>query len=281
MSGTASRGDAAATQKNDVRVLFIHGQPGLGSDFEPVAQLLGPGFAVLAPDRPGYGSSLKPSVSMHENVDVLADILELSGSVPAIVVGHSFGGGIALLLARLRPDLVSGLVLAASVGYQEELGNVDRLLAFPVVGDVLVAGGLGAAGRILPLLRAPAKLVPGRMGKWMSVSLPDGSFTKVAVRQRGVWRSVVREQRALIDEIPSVEDALPEIHVPTEVVAGTWDIIVTPEVAARIASSIRGAELVLVPHTGHFLTRDAPSVLAAAIRRVAVKAGLLDPTPPS
>lgn len=155
MSGTASRGDAAATQKNDVRVLFIHGQPGLGSDFEPVAQLLGPGFAVLAPDRPGYGSSLKPSVSMHENVDVLADILELSGSVPAIVVGHSFGGGIALLLARLRPDLVSGLVLAASVGYQEELGNVDRLLAFPVVGDVLVAGGLGAAGRILPLLRAP------------------------------------------------------------------------------------------------------------------------------
>jgi hypothetical protein len=38
---------------------------------------------------------------------------------------------------------------------------------------------------------------------------------------------------------------------------------------------------VLVPHTGHFLTRDAPSVLAAGIRRVAVKAGVLDPTSPS
>jgi pimeloyl-ACP methyl ester carboxylesterase len=280
MSGTASRGDAPATQTNEVRVLFVHGQPGLGSDFEPVAEKLGPGFAVSAPDRPGYGSSLKPSVSMSENVDVLAGVLEQGGPVPAIVVGHSFGGGIALLLARRRPDLVCGLVLAASVGYLGELGNVDRLLAVPVVGDVLVAGGLGAAGRILPLLRAPAKWVPGRMGKWMSVSLPDGSFTKVAVRRPGVWRSVVAEQRALIDEIPSVEDALPEIDVPTEVVAGTWDIIVAPEVAARIASSIRGAELVLVPVTGHFLTRDAPWVLAAAIRRVAVRAGLLDPETP-
>ena len=266
MSGSASQGD--------VPVLFVHGQPGLGSDFDPVAAHLGPGFRVLSPDRPGYGSSPNPPMSMHQNVEVLAALLDETGASPAIVIGHSFGGGIAVLLARQRPDLAAGLVLAASVAHQGELGNVDRLLAFPVVGDVLVAGGLGAAGRILPLLRTPASLAPGRVGRWMSVSLPDGTFTRVAVRKRGVWRSVVAEQRALIAEIRSVEAALPEIHVPTEVVAGTWDIIVAPEVAPRIASTIRGAELVLVPGTGHFLTRDAPQVLASAIRRVAVRAGL-------
>lgn len=272
MSGTASQGDQPAGEKDDVPVLFVHGQPGLGSDFEPVARHLGAGFAVLSPDRPGYGSSAMPSVSMHENVDVLEALLDERGDAPAIVVGHSFGGGIAVLLAQRRPDLVSGLVLAASVAYVEGLGGVDRLLALPVVGGVLVAGGLGAAGTILPLLRAPASLAPGRLGKWISVSLPDGSFTRVAVRRPGVWRSVVAEQRTLMTEIRSVEAALAEIGVPTEVVSGTWDIIVSPEVAARIASAIRGAELVLVPGTGHFLTRDAPRALAGAVRRVAVKA---------
>jgi hypothetical protein len=165
--------------------------------------------------------------------------------------------------------------LAASVGYLEELGNMDRLLAAPIVGGVLVAGALGAAGTILPLLRAPGSLAPGRLGRWVSVSLPDGNYTKVAIRKKGIWRSVVAEQRALINEIQSIEAALPDIRVPTEVVAGTWDIIVGPEVAARIASTIHGAELVLVPGTGHFLTRDAPEVLARAVRGVAERAGLI------
>jgi pimeloyl-ACP methyl ester carboxylesterase len=212
-----------------------------------------------------------PPVSMRENVDVLVELLEQSEAAPSVVVGHSYGGGIALLLAQRRPDLVAGLVLAASVAYTGELGNVDHLLAVPVVGEVLVASGLRAAGTILPLLRAPASLAPGRLGKWISVSLPDGTFTRVAVRRRGVWRSVVAEQRTLIAEIRSVEAALPDIRVATEVVAGTWDLIVSPDVAARIASSIRGAELVLVPGTGHFLTRDAPFALADAVRRVAAR----------
>ena len=288
MPGSVSRGDpirgmtttdmtntdmTTTGMNGHVPVLFVHGQPGLGSDFDPVREFLGSKFDVFAPDRPGYGSSLTPAVSMRENVEVLAALTEERFDRPAIVVGHSYGGGIAVLLAALRPDLFEGLVLAASVGYSEELGNVDRLLAAPVVGDVIVAGGLGAAGTIIPFLRAPARRAPGKLGKWMSVNLPDGSFTKVAVSRPGVWRSVVAEQRYLLTEIHLVEGALSSIAIPTEVVAGMWDIIVDPEVAARIASAIHGAELVLVPGTGHFLTRDAPGVLADAVRRSAQKAG--------
>jgi pimeloyl-ACP methyl ester carboxylesterase len=272
MPGIASPGDTRAFRSHEVPVLFVHGQPGLGSDFEPVADRLGEGFTVLSPDRPGYGSNPTPPLSMHENAEALAELIEESDAAPSVVVGHSFGGGIALLLAQQRRDLVAGLVLASSVGYPEELGNLDHLLAAPVLGEVIVASGLGAAGTILPLLRAPARFAPGRIGKWAAVNLPDAKFKKVAVR-RGVWRTVVAEQRALLAEIDSVGASLPEISVPTEVVAGTWDIIVGPEVAGRIASTIHGSELVLVSGTGHFLTRDAPVVLADAVRRVARKAG--------
>ena len=111
MRGSVSRGDPAELPAGDVPVLFVHGQPGLGSDFEPVKERLGQRFAVLSPDRPGYGSSLIPAVSMHENVEMLAALAEEKIAGPAIVVGHSFGGGIAVLLAARRPDLVAGLVL--------------------------------------------------------------------------------------------------------------------------------------------------------------------------
>ena len=258
-----------------VAVLFIHGQPGLGSDFDSVAELLGQRYTVLAPDRPGYGSGLVSPVSMRENVEVLAGLLDQRRQSGVIVVGHSFGGGLALLLAHHRPDLVAGLVLAASVGNARELGNMDRLLALPIVGDVLVAGGLGAAGTILPVIRAPASLAPGRLGRWLTVSLPDSSFRKAAARKQ-LWKSVVAEQRTLMSEIGDIDEALRHISVPTEVVAGTWDIMIGPEVAAHIAASVHGAELVLVPGTGHFLTRDAPAVLAGAVRRVSERAGLAE-----
>jgi len=83
-----------------VPVVFIHGQPGLGSDFDLVEQHLGDGFCVLSPDRPGYGASGRAAVSMHENVEFFADLMEKTGFRPAILVGHSYGGGLAALLAR-------------------------------------------------------------------------------------------------------------------------------------------------------------------------------------
>lgn len=281
MWATASGGDPARSRGRDVLVVFVHGQPGSGSDFDPVAELLDLPYLVLSPDRPGYGQSGRPPVSMRENVDVLAGLIEERDLGRAVVVGHSYGGGIAVLLAAGRPDLVSGLVLAASVGSGEHLGPVDRLLAAPVLGEMLVAGGLGAAGTVLPLLRAPGRLAPGRLGRWMAASLPDAQFARVVTRGGGVWRSVVSEQRALFAEIGDVEASIPTLRLPVEVVAGTWDIVVPPVVAACTAASVRGAELWLVGGTGHFLTRDAPRVLAEAVRRAAFRAGLLtrDPQP--
>lgn len=279
MWGTESAADPAPGAKRGVPVVFVHGQPGLGIDFDPVAELLEPPYVVLSPDRPGYGESGRVPVSMGENVEILAALVEKQDLGRAVVVGHSYGGGIAILLAAKHPDLVGGLVLAGSVGSGEHLGHVDRLLAAPLVGGLLVAGGLGAAGTVLPLIRAPGKLAPGRVGRWIAANLPDGSYARVATHKGGVWswRSVVAEQRSLFAEIGSIEEAIPNLRLPVEVLTGTWDIIVPPAVAASTAASVRGAELWLVPGTGHFLNRDAPRVVARAVRRAALRSGLTDP----
>jgi pimeloyl-ACP methyl ester carboxylesterase len=250
-------------------VLFVHGQPGLGHDFSGVAALVSGDHRVVLPDRPGYGGSATAAVSMVENAEILADLLRRLGTGPATVVAHSYGGGVALLLAHRHAELVSGLVLVGSIGRADSVGAFDRVLALPGVGELMTVAGLVTLGRLLPRIRRLAERAPGEVGSWFASAMPDEGFMEVALSQGYlVWRSVVAEQRFLLREIALVEEAIDRVVVPTVVITGTRDVVVAPRTAAVIAASIAGAELVAVAHTGHFVPRDAPRVVAAAVRRV-------------
>lgn len=250
-------------------VLYVHGQPGLGSDFDPVAQLLVDDHRVVAPDRPGYGGSGATALSMAENASLFSQLLRDRSFAPATLVGHSYGGGVAILIAAAHPELVSGLVLVGPVGRAESLNAFDHVLAAPFLGETVSAAGLFALGRVLPHLQGLATLAPRDAMERLRVSLPDLDYLEVAAKPgRHIWRSFVFEQRALLREIGSVEAALGSIEVPTVVIAGAWDVVVPPSVAACIAASIPGAELVTVDRVGHFVPRDAPKVIASAVRRL-------------
>jgi len=249
-------------------VLLVHGQPGLGSDWAAVTERL-PDHRVLVVDRPGYGRSGDAPVSMDENALMLGELLEQRAAAPATVVGHSYGGGVAILLAARRPDLVGGLVLVGSTGRADGLNGFDRVLAAPVVGDAVSAAGLFALGHLLPRLRTAAGTRPQRGFEWLRASLPDASYEKVSAPVgRRVWRSFVAEQRWLLREIGDVEAALPAVEAPTVVVSGAWDLVVAPSVSAAIAAAIPGSQLVSVARTGHFVPRDAPEVVVSAVRSV-------------
>lgn len=252
-------------------VLFVHGQPGLGADFDPVARLLRADHRILQPDRPGYGRSGGEALSMHDNALVLAELLREAGAAPATVVGHSYGGGIAILLAALRPDLVSALVLAGSVGSKNSLSAFDRVLAAPAVGEVLGALCLFTFGTVLPKVTGAGALSLLRLPR-LRAGLPDSTYLDGAGAGRGIWRSFVTEQRALLEEIGNVEASLVLLRAPTVVISGEWDFVVPPSVGRDIASAVAGAQLVKVERVGHFLPRDAPEVIARAVRTAEARA---------
>lgn len=97
---------------NEIGVLLIHGLTGHGRRWESLATTHLPDVGVLAPDLLGHGrSSWDAPWTIDANVAGLAALLETRASGPVVVVGHSFGGAIALNLAATRPDLVASLVL--------------------------------------------------------------------------------------------------------------------------------------------------------------------------
>ena len=253
-------------------VLLVHGQPGLGSDWDAVADRLAD-HRLLIVDRPGFGRSGDETLSIEGNAEVLGELLTERDSAPATVVGHSYGGGVAILMAVRHPELVSGLVLVGSVGRADSLNVLDHLLAAPVMGEFLSAAGLFTLGRVLPRLRNLASDQQLALLEWLRATLPDDRYNRVsAQRGRRVWRSFVAEQRTLVREIGEVEAALGSVRVPTTVVSGAWDLVVPPSVSASIAAAIPGSELVTVARTGHFIPRDAPDVVAAAARAVESRA---------
>ena len=92
------------------QILAVHGLTGHGRRWQTLATRHLPEFAIVAPDLIGHGrSSWAAPWSIDANVGALAGLLDAGG--PVVVVGHSFGGAVALNLAAARPDLVTALVL--------------------------------------------------------------------------------------------------------------------------------------------------------------------------
>lgn len=92
-----------------VRMLAIHGLTGYGGRWRHLAGHL-PEIDIAAPDLLGHGrSSWAAPWTIDANVSALAALL--NGDAPALVVGHSFGGALALQLAAAHPERVSALLL--------------------------------------------------------------------------------------------------------------------------------------------------------------------------
>ena len=97
-----------------VQMLALHGLTGHGQRWQKLADSL-PEITVAAPDLLGHGkSSWAAPWSIDANISALAALLDdeaRKGGAPVLVVGHSFGGGLAMHLAAARPDRVAGLLL--------------------------------------------------------------------------------------------------------------------------------------------------------------------------
>jgi pimeloyl-ACP methyl ester carboxylesterase len=163
---------------------------------------------------------------------------------------------------------VHSLVLVGAACTADSLNGLDRWLTWPMVGDLMTAVGLIGIGTVLPWMRHLVDPSGGPLHRRVASVLPDRAVAVGGGDPLGrMRRSFLIEQRALVEELPVVEEALRSVPVPVDVVVGEWDLVVPPASAVTLARAVPGAELTLVPDAGHFLARDDPAALAGVVIR--------------
>ena len=222
------------------------GLHGWGRDRRDLGPLLSAtGHESVAPDLPGFGasSSAPQAWSAAEYAAALAEqVLASDGRAPYVVIGHSFGGRVAVCLTANHPELVSGLVL----------------MGVPLLR-------LGAAKRPRAryrLIRASARVRLVSRGRLEAARRRFGSDEYRAAT--GVMREVLVR---VVNE--DYQDELDRIRCPVALVWGDEDRVVPFEVAAQAVAHIdRVALLESVKGAGHDVHLDDPEAVVSAVAAV-------------
>jgi len=244
-------------------LVLLHGQPGSPADWQPVTARLPARLHAIAADRPGYGSSRLQACGFAANARAVLDDLDARGINRAVLVGHSYGGGVALAAAALAPRRVEAVILLASVG-PGCVNGWDKLLAAPGTGQLcaLVAWRLTpwiARARLARTARQRGRpLRPDEHANWQVWGHPGGGH-------HPLWRTFLTEQRALLRELGELERAIASVQAPVLLLADPRDTLVPLDTARRLARALPDARLQLIDGAGHHLPRRAPDAVADAI----------------
>ena len=204
-------------------VVMIHGNAGNVEDFEfGTIQLLSPNYRVVAIDRPGHGSSDRPTgkvVTIEYQAQLLHETLSTLGISKPILVGHSWGAALALAYALNYPDDVSGMVLLAPAAYPDN--GESRFLRFatraPLIGNLSLVLGKPFLGRHI-LKQALAQA-------FYPQAVPD-SYLKTAC---ALWlgrrqvKAYIEDESALNNSLKTMSQRYSEIRVPVVIVTGDKD----------------------------------------------------------
>ncbi len=225
-----------------VRVVWLHGWARQAQDFAAAARLLGErGVASVALDLPGSGASPVPSAAggARHYAELIVPALRDVGDGPIVLVGHSFGGRIAVVVASQHPELVGGLVLT---------------------------------GAPLVRLRAPARApVAYRTLRWLARRhLVSDARLESARRKYG--SSDYRNAQGVMRDVlvanvaESYEPELSALHMPVTFVWGERDLEVPYAVATRAADLVPSeTTMTVLDGIGHLLPLEAPAALVDAV----------------
>ncbi len=233
--------------------LLLHAFPFDGSMWDEVAdRLRADGHVVLVPDLRGFGAA--PLGDDAPDVERMVDDVISLLDEPAVIVGCSMGGYVALGIARRRPDLVQALALVdtkATADGGAAQGNRER------VAVLAESGGDWSAG-----------VIEGLLGETTRQSKPDLVARVEHVLASAPRATVAWAQRAMAAR-PEALGVLRDLDAPVLVVVGEQDTMSPMPEQELILGACTDASVVVIPDCGHLSPLEAPDEVAVALTSLA------------
>lgn len=252
-------------------MLLLHGWPEDGSCWRRVAPMLvDAGWRVVCPDLKGFGRSDSPP-SGYDSRTLADEISRLITSLhvrKAVVVGHDWGGAVALATALRHPGRIRSLVISNSPYRRLDLRRAWHVpvLNLPILPEV--ATRLGAEQIVRTVVAHTAQVHEGFTDDVIAAYAD-------AISTRG-WLNYYRTlpRRALLDAVSkgvrqrlpgvSASAAPPAMRPPVHLIWGEHDPVLPQAIAQEMADDL-DATVTVIPGVGHFPHEEDPLAFARTL----------------
>lgn len=248
-------------------VILIHGAlTGLEDVMLALAPHLSATHRVIAFDRPGMGGSeTGPGLgSLWRQATLLRDAVRALGIERPLLVGHSFGGSIAMAWALQAPDEVAGVVSLSALVYPEM--RLEQML--------LGARAMGPGGDALSYASMPmdAVLMPVLWrGMFVPQTMPEAfkeAFPVDEPGERSRLRTTARESMHLTADLARLAAGLPFCRPPVRALAGSRDMVANPQHGRVLGALAPQGAFHLLPGLGHMIHHFAQPAVVEAIASI-------------
>ena len=247
-------------------MLLIHGLGGNTYTWHHLAPRLANRHRVLSVDLKGFGRSDKPfdeTYALFDQVALLETLIQRKGLRNLTIVGHSFGGGVALALTaklnQTQPDAVARLVLIDSIAYPQPVPLFIELLRTPVLAEVGIYSAppeLEAYKGLLAAYADPAKITFETVRAYAEpLYEPGGRHALLKTAQEIIPRN-----------LPALIAKYPTVHQPTLLIWCAADRVVPLSVGKKLVRALPRARLSVLKGCGHIPQEELPATTLAVMR---------------
>ncbi len=247
-------------------ILLLHGFATSSYTWHAIIPELSKNHRVIAIDLRGFGASDKPiddHYSIQDQTEAVQAFVEQENLRDLTVVGHSLGGGIALVMAlnaeQQRKPRIRNIVLINSLAYRQPMPIFFRLLQIPMVGD-------------LSMTLVPPEIQAGQ-GLRLAYYDPDKiSGQDVAEYANTLYSAAAKHaltktiEQLVPDNIDEIALRYKTIKMPALIVWCQQDKVVPVVLGLRLHEEMRSSELALFSQCGHMPQEEKPEDTLAAIQ---------------
>lgn len=253
---------------SDLELVFLHGFGSSIYSWREVLEPLSELGSVIAFDRPAFGLTERPlldeysgrnpypNIYQPELLNAFMDELDINS---AVLVGNSAGGMLAVQTLFEFPERVDALILISpaiftSDGTPAFLRYIFQLPAIDRIGPLVTRTFLYRTDAFLQAAwHDPSKITETTYEEYNKPLMADNW-------DRALWE-FVRSSRSV-----KLNDLLPNISIPTLVITGDDDRVIPTKDSIKVAKSIPGAQLVIIPDCGHAPQEECPEEFLDAVR---------------
>lgn len=243
-------------------LVFLHGLAACSASWRAVAAILSAGYRCISLDLMGFGRSDRPvdeSYTLERQAELLRRFLVELALEDAVLIGHSYGGGVCLLALREGCDRVGGLVLVDSICYPQAAPLPLRVVGWPVLGPLAL--------RLAPKAWAVATVFGSAYGTRAAPAAEVVAANALALASPGGRYALVQTVRELRRRPAEPITDYGRVRLPALLIWGGRDAWVPPALGRRLATEVPGAQLVVLDECGHLPQEEAPQETAEAIAR--------------